>query len=179
MEEPEASRLDSGEEIQGSTRLKPRGNAMDAALRILGVRDHSVVEMEGKLRSRGFEEAEISQAVQQLLDYTYLDDEKFARLLARSNPSLGRRGLGAQMTKRGLAPDVWRPIVDAIDDEQEYERALESARKHTSQQKIQTLERQVWQRRLSAYLARRGFSMNVVYSVCSQLEGEVEDAVPW
>lgn len=177
--EPQERGLDAVQDAGGAIRQKPRGNAMDVALRILGVRDHSVAEMEGKLRSRGFEEEEVSQVVEQLLDYAYLDDEKFAHLLARSNPSLGRRGLGAQMTKRGIAPEVWRPIVDGIDDGQEYDRALEAARKHTSQQKILTLERQVWQRRLSAYLARRGFSMHVVYSVCSQLQDEAEDAAQW
>mgnify|MGYP003594502979 CR=1 FL=1 len=162
-----------------AARQKPKGTAMDAALRILGVRDHSVAEMEDKLNSRGFEGEEISEVVRQLLDYRYLDDDKFARLLARSNPSLGRRGLGAQMTKRGISPQVWRPIVDAIDDSQEYDRALEAARKHTSQQKILTLERQVWQRRLSGYLARSGFSMSVVYSVCAALQDEAEEGVSW
>lgn len=177
--EPEGCAVDSGNEKDVAATRKPKGTAMDAALRILGVRDHSVAEMEDKLRSRGFEEEEISNVVRQLLDYRYLDDEKFARLLSRSNPSLGRRGLGAQMTKRGISPHVWRPIVEAIDDGQEYDRALEAARKHTSQQKILTLERQVWQRRLSGYLARRGFSMNTVHSVCAALQEEAEQGVSW
>lgn len=183
--EPEGDVLVGGDERSVPARKKPRGSAMDAALRILGVRDHSVAEMEGKLRSRGFEEKEISTTVDQLLDYGYLDDEKFAQLLARSNSALGRRGLRAQMTKRGIAPDVWRPIVDVIDDEEEYVRALDAAHKHTSMQRILTTERKVWQRRLSGYLARRGFSMQIVYSVCAALqaeaevEGDAEGSVPW
>ena len=98
-----------------SSGRKPSGSALDAALRILGVRDHSVSEMEKKLQARGFEEAEISSAVDRLVDYKYLDDQKFASLVARSHTGLGRRGLSNEMKKRGIPSFIWRPIVGGID----------------------------------------------------------------
>ncbi len=156
----------------GSADKAPKGSALDAALRILGVRDHSVMEMEKKLQARGFEEAEIATTIERLVDYKYLDDQKFASLVARSRTGLGRRGLAHEMQKRGIAPETWRPIVEAMDDEEELSRALEAARKHTSPSKIASLDRDVWQRRLSGFLARRGFSSHVVRSVCSTLEEE-------
>ena len=45
------------------------GSSMDVALRVLGVRDHSCFEMEQKLLSRGFDEAEVQAAAEKLVDY--------------------------------------------------------------------------------------------------------------
>ena len=149
------------------------GSSMDVALRVLGVRDHSCFEMEQKLLSRGFDEAEVQETLGKLQGYGYLDDERFAVLLARSNRGLGRRGLARKMAQKGITSQISETLLEQIDEDEELARALAAARKHSPTSKISSLDRETWQRRLSSFLARRGFSTGVILNVCRQLEDEL------
>ena len=148
------------------------GTSFEVALRVLGAREHSCHEMGQKLLSRGLEEVEVQETLRKLKQYGYLDDERFAAILARSNQGLGRRGLAHKMTQKGVAAEVSNSILSQIDDEEELTRALAAARKHSPAHKIASLERDTWQRRLASFLSRRGFSMPVILTVCRQLDEE-------
>lgn len=150
----------------------PRGTAYDGAVRILGMREHSRFELRQKLESRGFEADDIEKALDRLTDQKYLDDTRFAQIVARQYSTLGRRGLTEQMTKRGIAPEIWRTLVEEIGSEQEFERALEAARKKSSPVPEQWDQREKWRRRTSGYLMRRGFAPATVSRVLSVLSDQ-------
>ncbi len=174
---PPAKRDSSSKEVD------PK-DAMDTALRILGIRDHSKAELGQKLADRGFDDQTVEETVQKLVGYGYIDDERFAQSVIRSYSGLGRGGITRQMQKRGIDPQIWRPLVDQIDSEEEFSRALEAARKHTTPSKIASLSKEVWQRRLVGFLARRGFSTQTAFAVCGALSAEAEEAAegmsePW
>lgn len=146
-------------------------------MRILGVRDHSRQELHQKLLSRGYEQAEVDDAVDRLEGYGYLDDAKFAALLIRSNPDRGSRGLAQLLKRKGISEEVSRSLLEDFDAEEEVSRALAAARKHSPPEKIASLPRQTWRRRLAAFLARRGFSAGTAMQVTAVIESEAQATV--
>ncbi len=153
----------------------PKFSAYETAVRLLGIRDHSRFELHQKLSLRGHEDADIACALARLEDHGYLDDRRFAEILMRQYSDLGRLGLSAQMTKRGIAEEIWREMVNSIDSDEEYERALDVAKQKAKTVPPQGPERTRWRARTAAFLGRRGFSTSVMMSVLSALEREADD----
>lgn len=157
---------------QSSVRRAPQGNVMDAGMRILGVRDHSRAELKQKLLARGYQDEEVENALGSLQGYGYLDDSRYAATLIRSHPDRGRRGLADLLRRKGVPAETWRPLLEDLNDDDEYARALRAARKHTPPEKVAALPRDTWRRRLAAFLGRRGFSASTAMRVCADLEEE-------
>ncbi len=145
--------------------------AYAAAVRILASREHSRSELETKLLRRSFEPDHIQSALDLLVEQQYVDDARFAGLVARQYPTLGRRGLSAQMQRRGLDPKYWRDIVDAIDQDEELERArlavAAKAREYPGDGDYEHFQQ--WRRRAANYMARRGFSSHVALTVIGEV----------
>ncbi len=165
MEPPAAVRADEDTE------------SFSAGLRILGGRDHSVYELKEKLRSRGYGEPSVEAAAKKLGECGYLDDEKFARLVFRSRPNASRRALRDEMVRRGLAASLWEPLVESITDQEEADRALAVALKHSPLSRIASEDKERWMRRLAGHLGRKGFASSVSYRTCVQLEQRVQAEV--
>ena len=53
-------------------------SAFDTAIYYLTFRDRSRKELCDKLTEKGYEEAEIAEAVEKLMSYGYIDDERYA-----------------------------------------------------------------------------------------------------
>ena len=118
---------------------------------------------------------DIEVTIVRLREYGYLDDARYAGVVARSFPTLGRQGLAHQMTKRGIASEHWQMFIDQIDAGEEYERALAVALKHSPPVTLMTIPQEKWQRRLAGYLGRRGFSSSTSLAVCRELHRRAED----
>jgi len=86
-----------------------RGSCFDCALRVLALRGHSVAELRRKLKTKGYEEAEIEGSIARLLELNYLDDARFARGFAESSIRNGR-GYGArlklELSRRGVTGEI-------------------------------------------------------------------------
>ena len=76
------------------------------------------------------------------------------------------------MQKKGLDEADWRHLVDAIDSEEEFSRALAASRKNVSERDLATKSPEVWKRRLAGYLQRRGYGFDTVAQVFRTLEEE-------
>lgn len=157
----------------------PKGTAFDAAVRMLGLREHSRFELRQKLEQKGYADAQIREALDRLVELGYVDDLRFAEMVVRQHPDLGRLGLIQQMKRRGIESQIWGPLLDNLDGDDELERALVSARRRSRQVPSDREEREKWRRRLGAYLARRGFSQSTVIAVISQLVEQSELADDW
>lgn len=144
------------------------------AIRMLAGRDHSVSELRGKLTQRDLPPSEIEETIDCLLDDGYLNDAKFAEVVFRTHTHRGRRGVAAEMKKKGLAPEHWVDLVDQIDDEEELRRALAAGRKSVKPQDLREKPPEVWKRRLFGYLQRRGFGAGTSMRVAEILECEEE-----
>jgi len=82
------------------------------AFKLLGLRSHSRMELETKLRKKGFEEAHIAGSIERLIELNLINDRTFAEEFMRSRSRMkpaGRIKLKMELRKRG--------VEDAIIDE--------------------------------------------------------------
>lgn len=133
----------------------------DKALDALARRSRPRVDLGRWLRLRDFSPAEIEPALDKLTALGLLDDHAYARGFAHSRTvgrGFGRRRVAAELARRG----VDRAIVDEVLaelseqlDQSEPEAMAEAAKKRA--RSLEKLEPAVAQRRLYAWLVRRGY----------------------
>lgn len=164
-------RLEPETPVETST---PNIPVMERAMRLLARRALSMGELEVALRKEHYDETEIDETIRECVDRYYLDDHALAeRLLekAMQRKKLGRSALRRELKLRLIAD----PIIDVVmhetseDDERERmrEAAVERARKLT------TLDRQTAERRLVAFLSRRGFGGAHLHTIVREALDEV------
>ena len=133
------------------------------SLKALSRRDVSRRELERTLRDAGFDEDSITRECERLARTGLLDDTALAQTLVarlQERKGLGRTAIAAELTRRMLAPSAIEYALDLVDTGDELARARDIARKRASQ--LTGLDRDAAVRRLSGYLARRGYSGSTV-----------------
>ncbi len=149
-----------------------QASAYSAAVRLLGMREHSRSELRQKLATRGYESGEIEEALDRLTEQDYLNDSRFAQMVFRQYSDLGRAGAQRQMERRGLDPGVWEPLVAQIDADEESSRAFAAASKKAGElpADLRDYDQVIrWKRRAFSYLMRRGFSAATATSALTQV----------
>lgn len=142
---------------------------MDKALELLSFRPRSESELETRLRREGHASEVIAAAIERCRELGYLDDRAFAlshvRDRLRLNPR-GRRALRSELYRKGVDRGVAEEAIEEAFREsgiEERELARELAAKRAGA--LDRLERSAARRRLSSYLARRGFPGAIVRDV--------------
>lgn len=76
-------------------------------VRLVSVRDRSVVELETRLKRDGYDSVAIDLAVDRALSCGLLDDKRFAESLIRTRVSAGkgRQGIEVELQRNGIDPD--------------------------------------------------------------------------
>ena len=103
---------------QGAVRDEPCSEA-DAAFKkiidLVNASDKSERTIRERLKQKGYGEAAIDDAVSRALDYGFIDDKRYAEILARSRMAQGRgrAGIERELRSHGIDPD----LVGALDDE--------------------------------------------------------------
>lgn len=145
------------------------GAAHHVSITALARRGLSRREVERHLRDRGFEQHEIDDEVARLDADGYVDDVALAQNLVgtlQERKGLGRSAIAAELTRRLLAPAAIEYALELIDSSDELGRARELAVKRARQ--LGGLDRDTAVRRLSAYLARRGYGGSTVRAAVDQ-----------
>jgi regulatory protein len=135
----------------------------NVSLYALGRRGISAEEMNDLLLRRGFDADEVSAECARLLGAGLLDDSLLAEALVRTfreRKGLGRSAVAAELRRRKLDPLVIEQTLSEIDSDGDGERALELALKRAPQ--LRNLDSATAQRRLSAFLLRKGYSGQAV-----------------
>jgi regulatory protein len=172
--------LRTGDEISADLleqieRIEELVSAKAVALRYLGVRPRTEKEIRDKLRDKEFGDEEIQKALESLREARLVDDADFARMYIRDQ--MQRRPSGALALRRKLLLlGVDKDTVEAALRERpggkdDHAQALKAARGFV--RKARSLrpgepEDKV-RKRAAAFLARRGFSWDVIQSVCKSL----------
>jgi regulatory protein len=138
----------------------------DRALEMLVARSRSAAEIRRRLRRDGGESERIERVIRALIARGFVDDAAHARAVTRSrvrsHGASGRR-ITQELRRQGVAADVAAEAVsDVFDDEgiDEAAIALDVARKRVAQ--LADLPAPVRRRRLYGFLARRGYSPDIV-----------------
>lgn len=153
----------------GWTDAPPPGAAHTVSITALARRGMSRRELERRLREREFDEQEIADELTRLERDGYIDDIALAQNLVgtlQERKGLGRSAIAAELTRRLLAPAAIEYALELIDSSDELSRARELARKRAGQ--LRGLDRDTAVRRLSAYLARRGYGGSTIRAAVDQ-----------
>ncbi len=146
--------------------------ATDAAVQFIAYRPRSEREVRDRLRKREYSDEAIEIAIEKVHHWGYLDDAEFARLWVDNRVQhrpRGERLLAQELRQKGVDRDVIATVLEET-ELNEYDAALELARKRAP--RLANLDPQTAERRLSQYLARRGYGWDVIRPV---LEAVLKD----
>ncbi len=170
----EAAKLHKGqvlsdEEIERFKAIDREEKAYERALRFLGYRPRSIAEVRRYLQRRQVEEPMLQRIIDRLQAMGYLDDRAFARFWVENRQQFsprGERALRHELRLKGVDPDLIEEVLKASEaDEEEMAYRLIQVRAR----RWRDLDRSSFWRKASGYLARRGFSYDVINAVLRRL----------
>lgn len=139
------------------------------AVKFLNIRDHSIYELEFKLRKKGFDENSISQAVKKCIDYNYLDDERFAlryfeTLKDRLN---GPRKIISELYKKKISTEI---IEKLIKDYQSSGEEYSIAKRYFLKIRYKIEKKNINKRNDAFFrsMASRGFSKEIIFDILNE-----------
>jgi len=141
----------------------------ESSLAALGRRQLSRRELERLLAKQGYEESAVADELDRLESVGLVDDTALAQHLvarAEDRKGLGGSAIKAELARRLIAPSAIDYAVDLIDTAAELDRARGLAASRARQ--YASLESAVAERRLSAFLMRRGFALSTVRAVVQE-----------
>lgn len=143
--------------------------AVNKCYDLLSRRDHSVNELKTKLL-RTVDEKSADKAIDKMLDYGYLDDEKYAKKLVDylvSSKNMSRNFIKQEMFKRGIPADIISVTLDdiEIDNVSSIVELLQTKYRNK-------LNAENGKDKTIASLMRKGFGYNDIKSAFEELEIE-------
>ena len=149
-------------------------DAMGRAVNYLNIKPRTRAQVEKYLISKGYESSEIEKVIDELQEYSYIDDRNFARLYFELGFEKGR---GLSRIKRELAEKgVDRETIEAAYEELEnvpdpYEMAMaiaEPIARDYNTDEMTYEEKTKLQAKILRRLATRGYSGDVAYKVARE-----------
>lgn len=142
------------------------------ALRMLGYRPRSRLEIERRLRQKDYSAAAIDAAIERLLANQRLNDAAFAQSWLDNRERFRPRGVRAlryELRQKGLDPST---INDALTDLDEA--ALAWAAVEGKIDRWRTLDQSAFRKKVMGFLSRRGFNYATVRTVCQRAWESIE-----
>lgn len=168
----------SDEKIAGLQNEDARERAMQQALLFLSYRARSEKEIRQNLKKHEYPEDVIEHTLTRLRENRLANDSEFAQAWVENRNTFrprSRRALTMELRQKGLDEETVREAVSDLDEEA---LAYETARKRAARLNSAALSRSKglewgeFRRKLSEYLARRGFPYPVVTSVVTRIWNE-------
>lgn len=150
--------------------------AFQRSLDFLSYRGRSEAEIRRHLRKHRVPVEVVEQTLARLRSTHLADDAQFARAWVENRTSFrprSRRVLSWELKQKGIPAEAAESALAGLD---EAALAKEAGRKQAA--RIHELDWREFRARLSAYLARRGFSSEIVASTVSELWSEVQSRAP-
>jgi regulatory protein len=140
--------------------------AYNSALRFLGYRPRSRLEIERHLRQKGYESEAIDAAMARLVAQRYIDDEAFARSWLNHRERLrprGARGLSYELRQKGIEREIINEVLTELDEEASAWAAIEGKR-----HRWRGLDQLAFRKKVTGFLSRRGFSYDIIRKTCQK-----------
>jgi regulatory protein len=147
--------------------------ALQQALLYLSYRARSESEIRQNLRKHEIPEAVIDQTLERLRQDGFANDGQFAKAWVENRSTFrprSRRLLAMELRQKGLGDDSVESALESVDDEA---LAYEAAQKRGA--RYQNLEWNDYRKKLSDFLARRGFSYSVTATVVTRIWNEMHE----
>ncbi len=141
--------------------------ATKSAVRWLGTREMSTLEVKNKLLSKGFNQDVVEQVVDYLKEHKYLDDRRFAlelKELRETSRPYGRYRLKIDLERKGVPSDIIKEVLSEFNEKKALKAAVKMAQRHNKKG-----------RALYDFLYRRGFSGDLIMDYMRENESDNED----
>ncbi len=145
--------------------------AHGAALRLLTIRPRTVAEMRERLEPR-FRADTVEQTLARLLSEGLLNDAEFAQQWRGSRERRkprSQRMIEQELRRKGVDEEV---IGDTLEGYDSYDAAYRAAAKYAARQRGSS--RATFDRRVGAFLERRGFEYGIIRPILQQLREELD-----
>ena len=155
------------------TDRSPLQDCLDAAYYYLSYRPRSEGEIRQWLRKRGFTDEVTEAAIAKLREQNLTDDLAFAQFWKDNRLSFrpkSRRSIEKELRVKKVASEIIEQVTNDIDDDQ-IAYKLGSSRLPS----LAHLDYPNFRRRLSSYLAYRGFGYEVIRDTVARLWREKQD----
>lgn len=139
--------------------------AFEKSMYYLGSRMYSSKEIFDKLIQKGFERNAIIEAIDKLKEYRYIDDELFAKQFMEQNKRYSKLMLENKLKAKGVSNSIINTILSEYNNGSEVEICRNLAQKYIKSHDV-SLEN--GKQKMYASLARKGFSFDIIKSVCSE-----------
>ena len=160
----------SDEKIEQLQAEDARERAFQQAMLFLSYRARSEAEIRQNLRKHEIPEPVIEQTLDRLRQDGFANDHQFARAWVENRSTFrprSRRMMAMELRQKGLHDEAVSSAVAGVDDEA---LAYEAAQKRMARYK--GLEWNEFRKKLSDFLARRGFSYSVIAPVVTRIWNE-------
>jgi len=147
-----------------------RERALQQALLFLSYRARSEKEIRQNLKKHEYPEDAIEYTMTRLRENRLANDNEFAQAWVENRNTFrprSRRALTMELRQKGLDEET---VKNAVADIDENALAYETARKRAP--RLKSLEWSEFRKKLSEYLARRGFPYSVVTSTVTRIWNE-------
>ena len=148
-------------------------SAYNYALNLLSARPYATRALHRKLIQKQYSAADAGEAIRRLVDNGLLDDAKYAEQYARSrmlSTGTSKRRVQQDLFRKGIKGDLATNAIANVLESEEIDPAVvleRVARKKLAQ--LGALEPLVLRRRLFAFLARRGYDVDEIKRIVSEL----------
>ena len=148
--------------------------AYQKATRLIGYRPRTQFEVRQKLQQKGFAYDVIDQVLERLTRANLVQDQQYAQMWIENRNEMhprSQRLMRYELKNKGISDQmIDNALVDSADDSKLAFRAAEEYSR-----KLNKLDRELFQKRLGAYLARRGFSFETARPVIESLVRSLDD----
>ena len=165
----------SEKQITDLTRADTSEKALQSALKLLDYRPRTEKEIRQRLNIKGFDEQEIESVMVRLHAANLVQDQQFARMWIDNRCEFhprSKRMIRFELRNKGVSEQIIdQALTDGMDEEELASRAAEKYAR-----KLDPSDRLGFRKKLSAYLARRGFSYGTVAPVVNRMLTSFETA---
>jgi regulatory protein len=148
-----------------------RERAFQQAMLFLSYRARSEAEIRKNLHKHEIPEAVIDQTLERLRQDGLANDNQFASAWVENRNAFrprSRRMMAMELKQKGLDEEAIRSAIEGVDDDAA---AYEAAQKKAP--RFKSLEWNDFRRKLSEFLARRGFPYSVISPVVTRIWNEM------
>ncbi|MDO8513579.1 MAG: regulatory protein RecX [bacterium] len=150
--------------------------ALTSALNMIKRRWYSAHDLQLKLEKKDFEEADIQKAIVFLKNKKMLDDVRYAKSWIKDRLNFNPKSkflINRELKQKGISPSditlAWQDIEQELDTD-ETEIALNLAKRKI--QTLKSLPKETQKRRLASFLARRGYSYEIIKKSLAILDNQ-------
>jgi regulatory protein len=157
----------SDDDVAGLRRWDEVEQAYERTLNFLSYRPRSEAEVRRRMRQKNEEDEVIEAVVERLTRAGMLNEREFARYWVENRLQFNPRGIRAlnhELRGKGVPASIIADTLAGLDEEATARQALEAGRRRLAHP-----DPRVFRRRLEAYLARRGFSYEVIVPLVEEM----------